>query len=157
MGRRMYILSLPLLRFQDAAFLDICRLTREQLFARGKKIESHVLLPQSKALSLQIRKIVKKRFSPLTMDSLPNPASAHENMDEPKKATIICQSITPLRVYSPHVSRIACCDRGYGRPSGRPRVSDPATYCSSTPRIQPPAVARWHAHLHGLATPIRET
>ena len=32
----------------------------------------------------------------------------------------------------------------------------PATYFSSTPRMQPPAVSRWHAHLHGLATPIRE-
>ena len=36
------------------------------------------------------------------------------------------------------------------------RVSDPATYCSSTPRIQPPAVARWHTLLHSLATEIRE-
>jgi hypothetical protein len=27
---------------------------------------------------------------------------------------------------------------------------------SSKPRIQSPAVARWHTHLHGLATPIRE-
>ena len=36
-------------------------------------------------------------------------------------------------------------------------MSDPATYRSGTPRIQPPAVARWHAHLHGLATSIRET
>jgi hypothetical protein len=51
---------------------------------------------------------------------------------------------------------MACCDRGYDRPSGRPRVSDPATYCSSTPRIQPPAVARWHNLLHGLATTIHE-
>jgi hypothetical protein len=57
---------------------------------------------------------------------------------------------------NPHISRIACCDRGYGRPSGRPRVSDPATYCFSTPRILPPAVDLWHAHLHGLATPTRE-
>jgi hypothetical protein len=61
------------------------------------------------------------------------------------------------RQFSPHISRIACCDSGYGRPSGRPRVSDPATYCSSTPRIQPPAVDRWHVHLHRLATPSRET
>ena len=57
---------------------------------------------------------------------------------------------------NPHISRIACCDRGYGRPSGRPRVSDPATYCFSTPRILPPAVDLWHAHPHGLATPTRE-
>jgi hypothetical protein len=57
----------------------------------------------------------------------------------------------------PDVSLIACYDRGYGRPSGRPRVLDPATYCSRTPRIQPPAVARWHTHLHGLATVISET
>jgi hypothetical protein len=28
------------------------------------------------------------------------------------------------------------CDRGYGRPSGRPQVSGPATYHSGTPRIQ---------------------
>ncbi|MGB6279475.1 MAG: hypothetical protein WBG91_04615 [Syntrophobacteria bacterium] len=26
----------------------------------------------------------------------------------------------------------------------------------STPRIQPPAVARWHSHLRGLATAIHE-
>ena len=44
----------------------------------------------------------------------------------------------------------------YGRPSWRPRVSDPATYCSSTPRNQHPAVARWHVHLCGLATAIHE-
>ncbi len=36
-------------------------------------------------------------------------------------------------------------------------MSDPATYRSGTPRIQPPGVALWHAHLHGLATSIRET
>jgi hypothetical protein len=47
-------------------------------------------------------------------------------------------------------------DHGYGRPSGRPRVSAPATYRSGTPRNQHPAVTRWHAHLHG-ATSIRET
>jgi len=64
----------------------------------------------------------------------------------------------PGRTYhSPDIARIACCDRGYGRPSGRPRMSDPATYCSSTTRIQPPAVARLHTLLHGLATKIRET
>jgi hypothetical protein len=57
---------------------------------------------------------------------------------------------------NPDISRIACSDRGYERPSGRPRVSDPATYCSSTPRIQPPAVSRWHTLLHGLPTAIRE-
>jgi hypothetical protein len=28
---------------------------------------------------------------------------------------------------------------------------------SSTPRIQPPAVARWHTLIHGLATAIHET
>jgi len=38
----------------------------------------------------------------------------------------------------------------------RPRVSVPATYRSGTPRVQLPAVARWHAHLRGLATPIHE-
>ena len=58
--------------------------------------------------------------------------------------------------FSPDISRVACCDRGYGRPSGRPRVSDPATYRSGTPRIQLPAVARWHAHLRGLATAIHK-
>ena len=36
-------------------------------------------------------------------------------------------------------------------------MSDPATYCASTPRIQLPAVAQWHSHLHGLATAIHET
>ncbi|MGB6378176.1 MAG: hypothetical protein WBG24_15800 [Syntrophobacteria bacterium] len=58
---------------------------------------------------------------------------------------------------NPDVSRIAYCDHGYGRSSGRPRVSHPATYRLGTPRVQLPAVARWHAQLHGLATAIRET
>jgi hypothetical protein len=35
-------------------------------------------------------------------------------------------------------------------------MSAPATYCSSMPRNQHPAVARWHAHLCGLATAIHE-
>ena len=51
---------------------------------------------------------------------------------------------------------MVCCDRGYGRPSWRPRVSPPATYCLSTPRVRVPAVARLHAHLHGLVTTIHE-
>src|SRR5210317_132713 len=51
---------------------------------------------------------------------------------------------------------MTCCDRGYGRPSWRPRVSAPATYRLGTPRNQHPAVARWHAHLRGLATAIHE-
>jgi hypothetical protein len=58
---------------------------------------------------------------------------------------------------SPDISRVVCCDRVSDRPSGRLRVSDPATYCSSAPRIQLPAVARYHSHLHGLATAIHET
>ncbi|MFA9434743.1 MAG: hypothetical protein ACERKR_08720, partial [Deltaproteobacteria bacterium] len=36
------------------------------------------------------------------------------------------------------------------------RVSAPATYRSGTPRNQHPVVARWHAHLRGLATAIHE-
>jgi len=32
----------------------------------------------------------------------------------------------------------------------------PAMYYSSTPRVQPPAVTRWHVHLHGLPTTIHE-
>jgi len=47
-------------------------------------------------------------------------------------------------------------DRGYRRAPVRPRVSDPATYYSSTPRLQPPAVARWHTHLRGLETSLHE-
>ena len=35
-------------------------------------------------------------------------------------------------------------------------MSVPATYRSGTPRAQHPAVARWHAHLRGLATAIHE-
>jgi len=58
---------------------------------------------------------------------------------------------------SPYVSWIAYCYHGYGRPSVRPQVSAPATYHSGTPRGQHPAVARWHAHLRGLVTPIHET
>jgi len=64
---------------------------------------------------------------------------------------ILCQNT------SPDIPRIVCCDRVSDRPSGRPRVSDPATYCSSTARIQLPAVARYQSHLHGLATAIHET
>ena len=48
------------------------------------------------------------------------------------------------------------CDRGYGRSSWRPRVPHPAAYRSGTPRVQHPVVARWHGHLHGLATAIHE-
>src|SRR5512139_747669 len=33
-----------------------------------------------------------------------------------------------MGISSPHYARATCCDRGYGRPSGRPRVSDLATY-----------------------------
>jgi hypothetical protein len=47
--------------------------------------------------------------------------------------------------------------RLYGPEAGRPRVLVPATYRSSTPRNQPPAVARWDNHLRGLATTIHET
>ncbi|MGB6377609.1 MAG: hypothetical protein WBG24_12885, partial [Syntrophobacteria bacterium] len=39
----------------------------------------------------------------------------------------------------------------------RLRTGSPATYWSSTPRIQSPAVVRYHSHLHGLATAIHET
>ena len=57
---------------------------------------------------------------------------------------------------SPNIPRIVCCDRKYGRPSGRPRVSDLATYCSSMVQVQLPADSRWHSYLHDLATTIRE-
>jgi len=65
-------------------------------------------------------------------------------------------SLSSLDKLCPDNSRIGCVDCGYGRPSVRPRVPHPATYYSSTPRMRDPAVARWQAHLHGLATPIRE-
>ena len=38
----------------------------------------------------------------------------------------------------------------------RLRASHPATYCSSTPRVRAPAIARWHTHLYGLVTVIHE-
>jgi hypothetical protein len=57
---------------------------------------------------------------------------------------------------SPDIPWLTCCDYGYGRPSWRPRVSAPATYRAGTPRNQHPAVARWHAHLRGLATVTHE-
>jgi len=57
--------------------------------------------------------------------------------------------------HSPHDARTTCCDRGYGRPSGRPRVSDLATYGTSTPQLRAPVVARSHDHLHDLATASR--
>jgi hypothetical protein len=49
---------------------------------------------------------------------------------------------------------MTCCDHGYGRPPWRPRMSVPATYHLGMPRNQHPTVARWHAHLCGLATAI---
>jgi hypothetical protein len=52
---------------------------------------------------------------------------------------------------SPDISRLTCCDHGYGRPSWRPRVSVPATYRSGTPRDQSRGTAgrvtRWPAPL----------
>ena len=36
-------------------------------------------------------------------------------------------------------------------------VSHLATYHSGTPQVQHPVVARWHAHLRGLAIAIHET
>jgi len=73
-----------------------------------------------------------------------------------------------LRAFRPstEISRISYSDREYDRPSGRPRaflrkaqdkLTSPARCYSITPRIQVPAVAQWQNHLHGLATPIRET
>jgi hypothetical protein len=47
--------------------------------------------------------------------------------------------------------------RLYEPEAGRPRAMAPATYRSDTPRDQPPAVARWHTHLRGLATSVHET
>jgi hypothetical protein len=61
------------------------------------------------------------------------------------------------RVSAPATYRSGTPRNQHPRPSGRPRVSAPATYRSGTPRNQHPAVTRWHAHLHGLATSIRET
>jgi len=65
--------------------------------------------------------------------------------------------LRPSKFINPDVSLMAYCDHGYGRPSGRPRVSNPATYRSGTPRIRHPAVAQWHRHLRGLVTAIHET
>jgi len=56
---------------------------------------------------------------------------------------------------NPHYARATCCDRGYGRPSGRPRVSNLAAYRTSTPQVRVPVVAQWHGHLHDLVTPSR--
>jgi hypothetical protein len=39
---------------------------------------------------------------------------------------------------------------------GTGRTSAPCDVLSSTPRVRVPAVARLHAHLHGLVTPIHE-
>jgi hypothetical protein len=48
------------------------------------------------------------------------------------------------------ILKFTCCDHGYGRPSWRPRVSDPATYRTGTllnqSRGTPGRVARWRAH-----------
>ncbi|MDH3838863.1 MAG: hypothetical protein OET57_19130, partial [Desulfobacteraceae bacterium] len=43
-----------------------------------------------------------------------------------------------------------------GVPSTGSGQAPPATYRSGTPRNQSPAVARWQAHLRGLATAIHE-
>jgi hypothetical protein len=47
--------------------------------------------------------------------------------------------------------------RLYEQEAARPRVLVPATYHSGMPRVQHPAVARWHAHLRDLVTPLHET
>jgi len=47
--------------------------------------------------------------------------------------------------------------RLYEPEAWRPRVLHLATYRSGTVQIQHPAVAQWHAHLHGLATEIHDT
>ena len=44
-----------------------------------------------------------------------------------------------------------------GVPSTGSGQAHPATYRSGAPRHHSPAVARWHAHLHGLATSIHAT
>jgi hypothetical protein len=75
-----------------------------------------------------------------------------------------------IAILNPDVSWIACCDHGYGRPSGRPRSLAPATYRSDTPRNQSRGTAgrlsgmrrkrlrcAWHANLRSLATSIHET
>src|SRR5512139_492695 len=72
---------------------------------------------------------------------------------------------------SRHYARTTCCDRGYGGPSGRPRVppvpslsrgachGEPCDVPASTPQVQVPRyrgmVARWHSHIHDLATASR--
>jgi len=50
--------------------------------------------------------------------------------------------IEVVKIFSPDDSLNACCDHGSGRPSGRPRNSNPATYFPSTPRVRVPAGAR---------------
>jgi hypothetical protein len=50
-----------------------------------------------------------------------------------------CQPLTLQLVekrFNPDISRITCCDRGYGRPAGRPQMSHLATYRSGTPQLQ---------------------
>jgi hypothetical protein len=68
---------------------------------------------------------------------------------------------------------MTCCDHGYGRPSWRPRVflrqaqdklilrrtvqvrfGTNTLHAAQAPALR--AVARWHDHLHGLATAIHE-
>jgi hypothetical protein len=52
-------------------------------------------------------------------------------------ARVISRHLRPCSL-SPEIARIVCCDRAYDRPPVCPRVSDPATHCSSTPRIPTP-------------------
>ena len=58
------------------------------------------------------------------------------------------------RLYPPERSPLR---DGVEPEAGRPRVSHLATYRSGTVQIQHPTVARWPAHVHGLATGIHET
>ena len=43
-------------------------------------------------------------------------------IEAPELRAVPKRSVRQFRPSSPNISRIACCDRGYDRPSGRPRV-----------------------------------
>jgi hypothetical protein len=85
-------------------------------------------------------------------------------------------NIRPESHISPHpdISQFGCSDRGYARPSGRPRVFLRLTQDKLTLRrtfqvrfefesLRLPGTRRkrlrcaWHVHLHGLVTQNRET
>jgi hypothetical protein len=95
-------------RFCPGLFSHSFEIAGQMQRIRGRKDSEHLLMLQEKYQNEKER--------------LPGPSGRGE-------AT--CQEP------SPHYARTTCYDRGYGRPSGCPRMSNLATYCQVRLRSEP--------------------